>query len=222
MSGVEIERSQTVIVQPGGEEPSDLQLVLDLQEAGAITPVSLDFSDPKMPYERYVAVGRLLGRVKRSSSWWIGDWLNFGEGLYGEKYAQAAEALGLAPDTLMNYAWVARNVTKSRRVEHLPFGCHAEVAPLEPEEQREWLQKALDSSWSRSELRGALREAKVGNGRPAVEEEERRRSAAEITRREAIEEAARGVWRSAQPDGDSFRIPREAFARLAAALGEGE
>jgi hypothetical protein len=45
---------------------------------------------------------------------------------------------------------------------------HAEVAPLEPDEQDRWLRLAAENRWSKSELRRQLRAAKSGsaNGRP--------------------------------------------------------
>ena len=45
----------------------------------------------------------MLGQLHRTSSWLIGDLLNHIERVYGETYAQAAEATGLSKGALMNY-----------------------------------------------------------------------------------------------------------------------
>jgi hypothetical protein len=33
-----------------------------------------------------------------TSAWWIGDWLNYGERRYGEKYAQGTDSEGASAD----------------------------------------------------------------------------------------------------------------------------
>jgi N6-adenosine-specific RNA methylase IME4 len=103
--------------------------------------------------------GRLLGRIGRACQWWIGDWLNYGERRYGEKYSQGVEATGLEYQTLANFAWVARRVEPSRRREDLSWGHHAEIAALEPGEQDRLLEQAVAEELSVRELRRARRPA---------------------------------------------------------------
>lgn len=126
-----------------------------------------------MTYDRWEELGHTLGRIHRASGWWIGDWLNFGERVYGHSYSQGMDATGLDYKTLANYAWVASRVESSRRRESLSFSHHAELAALEPPEQDRWLDAAADGDgekpWSRAELRRRLRDEPVPERSEAVE-----------------------------------------------------
>lgn len=135
-------------------DPGGLELLAELEKAGAITPTSLDL-DPETPFPRWEALGALLGHVHRSACFLIGDWLNFGERVYGETYAQASD-IGLSESTLQNYASVARKVPPLRRRATLPYSSHALVAALEPAEQDRWLAQAEAEGWSRRELKAAM------------------------------------------------------------------
>lgn len=209
---------QHELLPVGAEEgPAGIQLAMQLEEAGALTPTKLELTDPNLPYEQYVALGRFLARIKRSSSWWIGDWINFGEGVYGEKYAQAVEATGLDTETLQNYRWVAEKVPPTRRVATLAFSIHQCVAALEPDAQREWLQRTLDEGWNRDRLRHELREAKAV---PEREQTALGEAARDATNR--IEEAAKSVARQATRRGSEFVVPAEPMLHLQALLGIGE
>lgn len=134
-------------------------LLVKLEQEGHITATSLTLTDADMPFDQYEALFAMFGKIKGLTSFLIGDGLNWGEGVYGDRYVQAAEATGLSPGTLMNYASVCRNVAKNRRREDLTFGHHAEVAKLEPEQQAAWLQRAVDERWTRSQMRLAILDA---------------------------------------------------------------
>jgi hypothetical protein len=125
-----------------------------------VTMTSLVVTDPSLSLEEYAKVAYAAGRFKSATSFWIGDLLNFGEKLYGDKYTEAMEATGLSYDTLANYASVCLRVARSRRREGLHFGHHAEVASLEPLQQIEWLEAAVVNGWRRAELRERLRASK--------------------------------------------------------------
>jgi hypothetical protein len=134
------------------------------------SPVPVRYTDTaltltaEIPYEEWAGIGVTLGRIALSTAWWIGDWLCYGEAVYGEQYAQAVDDLGLNPQTLMNYASVCRRVARRRRRSGLSFSHHAEVASLDPEEQDRWLGRADAEGWSRSELRRALRNLPLAVG----------------------------------------------------------
>lgn len=81
-------------------------------------------------------------RGVRRGQWWVGDWLNYGERAYGEKYAQAMDVTGLEYDTLSSYRWVAAEIEPCLRKQKLSWSHHKEVAALEPAEQAEWLDRA--------------------------------------------------------------------------------
>lgn len=136
-----------------------LDLVRALEEAGALTPVSLTLADPDIPYDQYEALAAMFGSVKLSCSWWIGDLLNWGEKVFGETYAQAAELTGLTVETLRSYCYVCRAVAKRRRRASLSFGHHRLVAPLDPDDQTRWLDEAEKNAWARSAMEAAMRAA---------------------------------------------------------------
>lgn len=182
-----------------------LEILGNLERLGAATPTSLDLP-LHTTYDQYEAIGFALGRAHRNISWKIADWLNFGEHQYGHKYEQAAEVLNMNPDTLRNYASIGRRVPVERRRAELPFGSHAEVAKLEPHEQAEWLERAVEKRWRRDELRAHIRPQVITPALPEPMGD--------------VEGTARHVVRSAIRMGDGFLVREQAFTELAAALGE--
>jgi hypothetical protein len=111
----------------------------------------------KLPFEKWLTVGRQLSNVNTSSAWCLGDWLVYGEATYNGRYRDAIERTSLDYKTLRNYAWVARRFMLSRRRDALSFGHHAEVAALSEPEQDFWLRKAENLGWSRNQLRREVR-----------------------------------------------------------------
>jgi hypothetical protein len=180
------------------------ELLGALEHIGAATPTSLVLP-ADMSYERYEALGFALAQAHNRIGWWIADWINFGERVYGEMYAQAIEVTGMRYATLMTYASVARRVPVERRRPELKFGHHAEVASLEPKEQSEWLEQAVVNDWKRDDLRHRLRPPKVLPH--AVEAAD-------------LEVAARGIVEGARQMGDGFYVTRDSFLRLCYALGD--
>lgn len=102
------------------------------------------------------AVGAQLGAIGRGIQWWLGDWVNFGQAKYSEKYTRAADLTGLDVQTLMNIAWVCSRIEASRRREILSFTHHAEVAALESVDQDRWLDRAERERMSTRALRAAI------------------------------------------------------------------
>ena len=93
-------------------------------------------------FDEWLQCGEFINRAKDSVHFWIGDWLNFGEFKWGEKYLEAVKASGYDIGTLRNDKWVADKVDLSRRRDTLSFDHHATVADLEPEEQDKLLSDA--------------------------------------------------------------------------------
>lgn len=119
------------------------------------TPVGLIVADGPAPeFEVWLTYGRALRRVKGALKFVLGDWLNFGEAAYGEKYSQA---LALWPESnygsLANTAYVCSNVSISCRHENLTFEHHYTVAKLEQDKQMELLDLAEENDWTVGELR---------------------------------------------------------------------
>ncbi|MGH2954666.1 MAG: LmbU family transcriptional regulator, partial [Thermoanaerobaculia bacterium] len=121
-----------------------------------VTETALELPDD-LSFEDWQRMGETLGRIGRACQWWIGDWLNFGERAYGEKYTQAIEATGYDYDTLNGFRWVAQEVESVRRRTNLSWSHHREVAALDPPDQEERLDRAEAEGWSVHELRKAVR-----------------------------------------------------------------
>ncbi len=90
-------------------------------------------------------VSRLIDCLKRErSQWWIGDWLNYGEGRpeWGDKYEQAISMFGKEYQTLVQYKNVARAIEFNERSLNLPWSHHMAVASQPPAVRRELLEAA--------------------------------------------------------------------------------
>jgi hypothetical protein len=120
------------------------------------TGSNLDLRDG-MAFEEWLGVGCQIARISNGSSWWLGDWVIYGERAYGERYRSALDVTQLDYQTLRNYAWVARRFGASRRRERLSFQHHAEVAALPEADQDLWLDRTERARWSRNELRRRLK-----------------------------------------------------------------
>jgi hypothetical protein len=116
-------------------------------------------------YDNWHSLLKTLGKLSRSSSFWLGDAILYGEEALPEMYSQAVEDTGLARQTLINYVHVCRSVPAARRRAELSFGHHEAVTMLQPGEQEAWLQAAIDNQWSRQSLREAIM-AKRGTAPP--------------------------------------------------------
>ena len=90
------------------------------------TKVALALSS-ELAYEDWERAGRQLAGVLSSSSWWLGDWLIYGEGNYKGRYKQAVRATGFKYQTLRNYAWVAKKISAASApaAAELPAPCIA-------------------------------------------------------------------------------------------------
>jgi hypothetical protein len=112
---------------------------------------------PRLTFAEWRTLGAQLTSVHTSSAWWIGDWVVFGHARYKQRYRAALKQTNLDYQTLRNYAWVAANVPRERRVVSLSFQHHAEVAAMSPEDQQMWLMRAKLHNWSRNRLRRQIR-----------------------------------------------------------------
>lgn len=157
----------TEIVPAPSNGSNGIQLLAELEKAGAITNTAL-ILPPDTPYAQCEALAAMFGQLHRTSAWLIGDLLNHIERVYGETYAQAAEATKLSKGALMNYTWVCSRIPRSRRRANVPFSTHMDVAALEPQEQDHWLREAEANHWTKEELRAAR---KGSDPDPAMEVE---------------------------------------------------
>lgn len=213
--------------------PMNMAAALTLAGAfgGNLTPVGLDITDPDLPYESWENLGRCIGFAGNAWQWWAGDWINIGETLFGEQAAQAMDdkasrydivrrTIGKEQQTLLNISSVCRKVARPRRRIELSFGHHSVVAPLDPEEQSEWLRLAVEGQWSIAELREKIRDAK----NPADGEAtggEGGTDPGRMSHCEQVEQALRTVFDTGQSTSDGHvLVPPSSWTLVATALGE--
>lgn len=119
-------------------------------EGRLVLPESLHF-------DAWLLIGQQLQRMQRSVSWWVGDWMLYGEGRYGERFSQALDATGYAKHSIQNAASVAKAIPPSRRRELVPFSHHAEVVSLPPAQQDELLAQVEKEDMPVAKLRAKVR-----------------------------------------------------------------
>lgn len=105
----------------------------------------------------WIVLGRRLGAIGRGVAWWIGDWVNYGNAKFGEKYSRAARITGYDVQSLMNMSYVASRFDDSRRRENLSWSHHAELAALPVDSQEMWLENAERDRISVRGLRESVR-----------------------------------------------------------------
>lgn len=115
----------------------------------SISPTGLRITS-ELTFEEWSELAVSIGNAARSIGFIIGDWLVYGQGLFGtdgfpEKrvdpasYQLAVAATGLDHSTLQNYAYVSRNVPYSLRSERLSWEHHRLMAKLPEAELKEWI-----------------------------------------------------------------------------------
>lgn len=225
-------------------EPSMIENAFGLP-AGAVELNGLNLAAADLEYPAWEQMGHFLGAFNRWSRFALGDWLNWGQERFagdGDIWAQATEATpserydvahrvtGLKVETLRNYASVCGRVPRKllngegvqadhRRVE-LGFGEHEAVAALELGDQAYWLNRAVEESWNREDLRNAIREAK----NPTSEEDD---DGGQVVHEEELSTGERAfevlqliVGRSQVTSDGGLLVPPEIAAQARAAVGE--
>jgi hypothetical protein len=132
----------------------------------AITLTGIQFHE-ELSFEEWEALGQKLAPVGKSIGFIIGDWINYGEKRWGDKYEEAMMRTGMAYQTLRIYAHVARRVQLFARTNKLDFVHHLVVAKIKnPEEQQHWLQMAVKHKLGKRRLQKS-----INFGRLATEQE---------------------------------------------------
>lgn len=128
-----------------------------------VTANSLTFKG-EVPFEVWENIGSGLKKIGGSIQLWLGDWLNYGEKVYGEKYSQALEGTHYAYTTLREYASIAQRTENLRKnVDshlQLPITHLNLIADLEPKQQEKWAKKAAENQMTVKELREAIKESR--------------------------------------------------------------
>lgn len=131
----------------------------------AITPTGIQFNQD-LSFAEWDDLGQKLAPVGKSIGFILGDWINYGQKSYGEKYDDALARTGIPYQTLRNYAYVSSRVNLSCRQDSLGFEHHAVVAKLKPDEQEHWLEMSKEHGLSVRRLRKS-----INFGRLATEQE---------------------------------------------------
>lgn len=132
----------------------------------SITPTGIQFNG-ELSFEEWESLGQELAPIGKSIGFIIGDWINYGESRWGDKYEEAIMRTGMAYQTLRNYAYVARRVQLSCRHDKLGFEHHYVVAKLKnPDEQEHWLDMAAKHRLGKRRLQKS-----INFGRLATEQE---------------------------------------------------
>jgi hypothetical protein len=171
----------------------------------------------RLSLQAWELLGKQLMSCSSAASWWIADWLVYGEASFKDRYREAIEKTSLNYQTLRNYNWIARQFDLSRRRDGLSFGHHAEVASLDQPEQDYWLRKSEELGWSRNrlrnEVRASLRQRQNGQCRNSLD------NGAEMTESHSTVGKLDSSDGHSQPDIGSLRLNLhpDDFARCEAA-----
>lgn len=106
--------------------------------------------DRRLTYRQWAPVGQQLRRAKDWLNFAVGDWMNHGEGAFGEDYTQAVGETGMPPETLQVLKSISGAVpAKIRRIDKLSWSHHRLVAPSKYalEEKVVWLERAIENGW---------------------------------------------------------------------------
>ena len=112
-------------------------------------------------FEDWMECGEFIKKAEGSVLLWLGDWVNYGESAYGEKYSQALDQTDFVYGTLRNAAYVAGKVRLSDRSDKLGYKFHELVAPLDEKDQIKFLKLAEDNNLSVQEMQVYIKEAKL-------------------------------------------------------------
>ena len=104
-------------------------------------------------------------RVSNSLPFWIGDFVNYGEATYGDKYTQVIDATDYEYTYLRNLAYICRNVPPENRNAKLGVNYHYAVARMALGDQVEMLEQAAHNKWSVGDLRAEIQKFLPGEPR---------------------------------------------------------
>lgn len=146
-----------------------------------LTPVGLQIAENATVADVAV-IGEILFRIQSSIQWLIGDWLN-AMGYTSEADVQAVAAqYGRSYRTLQNWKYTSSAVPYELRQPDLDYNHHVLVMKLSYEEQRRWLQRAVQGDaipgrdgyqrWSVSKLRMEIA-GQPALPRPATKKQQR-------------------------------------------------
>ena len=116
----------------------------------------------ELTFDQWSEIGVFLLDLRDASQWALGDWLNFGEAKWGEKYAQALNEKRASYQTLRNVSSVCRAYAPSERVADVSFSHHALVSGWETDTRADALIMFAEKDFNRDEAR-AWKEEQQGD-----------------------------------------------------------
>jgi hypothetical protein len=117
-------------------------------------------------FEDWESAFSFAKKSEQSVQFWVGDLINSIESSrYSDKYSQALDATEYSLGSLQNNKYVASKVPLENRRPELSFEAHKAVAPLSPEKQKEYLDKAVENGWTIKELRQEIGHPKLNSNK---------------------------------------------------------
>ncbi len=153
---------------------------------------------PGLTFERWEALGKTLKAMEKGVQFWVGDWLNYGEREFGDRYVQAVEETGYTHGALRNMAWVAKEIPPSSRDDTLTFSHYRSLARVEPEKRQEWVEQIKEKEMSVGELNGRLN-AKGYKGTMVYTPQEQLNHLKELARHADLEAQSRYATKWSDP-----------------------
>lgn len=134
-----------------------------------ITDLGLQF-EGEPDFDQWSEIGQKIGRIARTSLFWVGDWLNYGQDRWNggqrfqkmpqekrERFEQAMRLTGLELATLQGAAHVARRIPLRQRSPDLSFEHHRLIARVKDEHTRqEWIRRTEDKGLTTRRLRKSI------------------------------------------------------------------
>lgn len=168
MESMEMENTEGAEVS---EETGTIRKQVDLVPLSrqlSISGVKIGICGALLPREPTVEViNRVItmsGTLDKAGQWILGDALCALDNKGIDPYSQEIQDLThRAQQTLVNLAYLCRNVPHDLRRPELTVFHHQIVAPLSSEEQAYWLTRATDEKWTGAELRRQVRIARTEN-----------------------------------------------------------
>jgi hypothetical protein len=157
-------------------EPNALVTLPKVQmtKTSLLIPENTDFDEWK-------TIGGQLKNIEGAIQFWVGDWINFGEHKFGDKYLLAMAKTGYTYDYLTRQKYVSAHFVTDAgdlkplsdnvspvafRHEGLSFSHHVEVVSLPPDVANRLLDKAESERLSRQELRSEVKEWREEHATP--------------------------------------------------------
>jgi hypothetical protein len=132
----------------------------------SVDPTGIEFHE-ELSFDEWSNIGAKVVPMAKTIGFVVGDWINYGESRYGEKYVEALRETKMTLETLKQFSYVARNIEKCRRLHVLDWSHHQVVAKIKnPDEQSRWLGIAENDRMSVRRLRRS-----INAGRPLDAEE---------------------------------------------------